>query len=680
MKNLQFILCSALMSISVAGVAADKEAFSSSDIFHLEYATNPRIAPGGNAVVYERKSMDVMADSRRTNIWSVDLDGTNHRPIFSGKAHYSMPRFSPDGTRMAYVSSNEGKAQIYIKWLDTGQTARVTDVQFAPSRLSWSPDSQTIAFTMFVPAKPVSLYSLPSKPKGAKWAKNATVVDKVTYRHDGRRGLLPEGFVHVFTVPADGGTPRQITSGNFQYGSALGWLKDNSGIIFSANLNDNWELDPVESDIYSINLQSGDLVRLTDRKGPDSSPRISPNGAQIAYLGFDDKLLSNQNVSLYVMAVDGSGARLLTADLDRSVNDVQWAADGKGLYYSYDNEGKHFAAYVTLTGGGRVITDKIGGTELGRPYTSGGFRVVPDGRMIFTQSRTDRPADLAIIDRIGRTVQLTHLNEDLLGHKTLAPVEELNLTSSLDGRPLQAWLVKPAGFEAGKKYPLILEIHGGPHAAYGPHFSAEAQTYAAAGYMVLFVNPRGSTSYGMEFANLIHHNYPADDYNDLMDAVDAVVASGATSEDQLYVTGGSGGGTLAAWIIGKTDRFRAAVVVKPVIHWASFVLTADFGNFFAKYWFGTMPWEDPTGYWERSPLSLVGNVNTPTMLLTGERDYRTPMPETEQYYQALKLRGIDSVMVRVSDAGHGIDARPSNLARKVGNILAWFKKYAPPEE
>ncbi|MBL4837233.1 MAG: S9 family peptidase [Kordiimonadaceae bacterium] len=275
---------------------------------------------------------------------------------------------------------------------------------------------------------------------------------------------------------------------------------------------------------------------------------------------------------------------------------------------------------------------------------------------------------------------MTHLNEDLLGHKTLAPVEELNLTSSLDGRPLQAWLVKPAGFEAGKKYPLILEIHGGPHAAYGPHFSAEAQTYAAAGYMVLFVNPRGSASYGMESANLIHHNYPADDYNDLMDAVDAVVASGATSEDQLYVTGGSAGGALAAWIIGKTDRFRAAVVVKPIIHWASFVLTTDFGNFFAKYWFGTMPWEDPTGYWERSPLSLVGNVNTPTMLSTGERDYRTPMPETEQYYQALKLRGIDSVMVRVSDAGHGIDARPSNLVRKVGNILAWFKKYAPPEE
>ncbi|MBL4639561.1 MAG: S9 family peptidase, partial [Kordiimonadaceae bacterium] len=512
-----------LFSGLTAAQGAD-EKFTATDIFQLEYATSPRIAPSGTSVVYERKSMDIMSDSQRTNIWSVDLDGTNHRPVLSGKAHYSMPRFSPDGTRMAYVSSVEGKTQLYVQWLDTGQTARVTDVQFSPSQLSWSPDGKTIAFMMFVPTKPASLYSLPKKPKGAKWAENAAVVDQVTYRSDGRPGLLPSGYSHVFVVPADGGTPRQITDGAFNHRGTIGWLSDSSSVIFSANLNENWRLNPIESDIYAANIVSGDLTRLTDRVGPDSSPQVSPDGSLIAYVGFDDRELSHQESQLYVMAVDGSDKRPLTPDLDRSIDDVQWAADGKGLYYSYDDAGKRLVAYASLSGGSRVISNKLGGESLGRPYTSGSFRAAPDGRMVFTQSSVARPADLAVVDRIGRTVQLTHLNDDLLGNKSMGTIEDMSIASSLDGRPIQAWMLKPAGYEAGMQYPLILEIHGGPHAAYGPHFSAEGQYYAAAGYMVLFVNPRGSSSYGEDYGNLIHHTYPAQDYNDLMDAVDATVA------------------------------------------------------------------------------------------------------------------------------------------------------------
>lgn len=679
MKFSKAVLGVLVVAATSVASANDDQAFSYADVFHLEYASGARVTPDGNAVVYERRSMDIMTDSMRTNIWSVDLDGQNHRPILSGKAQYRMPRFAPDGTRMAYVSSVEGKTQIYVRWLDTGQVARVTDVQFSPSALSWSPDGKSIAFTMFVPTKPNSLFALPAKPKGAKWAGAATVVDRVTYRADGR-GMLPSGFTHVFTVPSDGGTPRQLTKGDFNHGGSVSWLPDSSAVLFSANRSENWELDPTQTDIFKADVATGTLTQLTSRIGPDQGPQVSPDGTLVAYTGFDDQELSNQNSHLYVMRVDGSDARSLTENLDRSVGNIQWAADGQGLYYSYDSEGKKLVGYVTLTGGSRVITNGLGGTTLGRPYTSGDYRVVPDGRIVFTQSNPERPADLAVIDRIGRTTTLTALNEDVLAGKQMATVEDLQATSTVDGRNIQAWLAKPANFEGNKKYPLILEIHGGPHAAYGPHFSSEVQLYAAAGYMVLYVNPRGSTSYGQDFANLIHHNYPSQDYDDLMDAVSAAVATGSVAEDQLYITGGSGGGTLTAWSIGKTNRFRAAVVAKPVINWASFVLTADFSNYFTKYWFASMPWEDPMHYWQRSPLSLVGNVQTPTMLLTGENDYRTPMSETEQYYEALKLRGVDSVMVRIPKSGHGIAAKPSNLVQKAGNILAWFEKHAPAEE
>ncbi|NVJ98730.1 MAG: S9 family peptidase [Alphaproteobacteria bacterium] len=664
---------------SVSFAEDDGKTFELTDIFNLEYATAPRLTPSGDAVVYERRSFDVMTDSARSNIWQVSLDGSGHRPVLSGKANYRMPRFSPDGARMAYVSSVEGKNQIYVRWLDTGETARVTDLQFGPGSLTWSPDGKSIAFTMFVPSEAKPVFSMPKKPKGAEWAGNAKVVDRVTYRADGA-GYLPRGFTHVFVVPADGGTPRQITSGDYNHNGALAWTSDSASILFSANRIVDWDLNPRESEIHRVNVGSGAIETLTDRRGPDFSPRLSPDGSMIAYLGNDDDGMSSQNAELFVMNLDGTGGRSLTGNIDRNIAAIQWAADGKGLYYTYDNEGKTLVAYLNLSGSGRVITDALGGTTLGRPYTSGGYRAAPDGRVVFTLSRPDRPADLAVVDRIGRVTTLTDLNSDVVGHKQMASVEEIRFPSSVDGREIQAWVVKPAGFDASKKYPLVLEIHGGPHTAYGPHFSSEIQAYAAAGHVVVYGNPRGSTSYGKDFANTIHHNYPSNDYDDLMDTVNHVVGQGYVDENQLYVTGGSGGGVLTAWIIGKTNRFRAAVVAKPVINWTSFVLTADFSPFFTKYWFDGFPWENQANYWARSPLSLVGNVTTPTMLLTGEVDYRTPMSETEQYYQALKLQKVDSVMVRIPGASHGIAAKPSNLIQKIGNILAWFERHKPAAE
>jgi acylaminoacyl-peptidase len=299
----------------------------------------------------------------------------------------------------------------------------------------------------------------------------------------------------------------------------------------------------------------------------------------------------------------------------------------------------------------------------------------------YTAAGPERLADVSVVPlRGGAPKRLTDLSGDLLSQRSLGKLEELWVPSSHDGMRIQAWVITPPGFDPAKRYPLILEIHGGPFAAYGPTFAAELQLYAAAGYVVVYVNPRGSTGYGKAFGNAIHHAYPGFDYDDLMSAVDAVIARGYVDTSRLFVTGGSGGGVLTAWIVGKTDRFRAAVVQKPVINWTSFALTADRYTFFWKYWFPGLPWEQQEQYWARSPLSLVGHVKTPTMVLTGEEDYRTPMSESEQYYQALQLQRVPTALVRVPGAGHGLDKRPSQLASKVAHVLAWFERHTATGE
>jgi acylaminoacyl-peptidase len=405
---------------------------------------------------------------------------------------------------------------------------------------------------------------------------------------------------------------------------------------------------------------------------------LSPDGSRIAYTGFDDRHQGYQLSQLYIMNADGSDSKLISGDFDRSIENMHWAANGKGLYIQYTDHGDTKIGFISTAGKLTEKVSQLGGLSLGRPYNAAQFTVSDNDRMAYTLGGTQHPADLGASD--GKNIKrLTFLNDDLFSFRKLGQVEEIWWESSYDQRKIQGWLVTPPNFDPSKKYPFILEIHGGPFASYGSVFSAEIQAYAAAGYVVLYTNPRGSTSYGEEFGNLIHHDYPNHDYDDLMSGVDAAVAKGFVDEDNLFVTGGSGGGVLTAWIVGKTDRFKAAVVAKPVINWYSFVLYADGAAFFSKYWFPNKPWEDPENYLKRSPLSYVGNVNTPTMLLTGEEDYRTPISESEQFYAALKLENVETAMVRIPGASHGIANRPSNLVAKIASILAWFEKYRDSE-
>jgi dipeptidyl aminopeptidase/acylaminoacyl peptidase len=661
--------------VTGAGSAASERGFTPDDLFKLSGATDPQISPDGSRIAYVRSAADVMTDKVVPSIWLVDAASGAQQPLVTGAGAHFSPRWSPDGKRLAYVSSDgSGAPQLYVMWLDGSARVKVTGLPDSPGSLAWSPDGRQIAYTMRVPGEGLKMGSQPSaRPEGAQWAEPLQVIDRVSYRADGG-GYARPGYDHIFVVSADGGAPRQLTFGDFDDGGPLSWMPDGRRIVFSANRHENWQHDINNSEVYALDIASGAVTALTSRTGPDAGAKVSPDGRHIAYLGYDDVNRSYENSDLYVMNSDGTGSRLLTKGFDRSIDALDWAGNA-AIMVQYDDHAKTYVARVGLDGGLKNVVEGLSpGDHFDRPYTGGAFSVSKNGRVAYTSGTAQRPADLWLSSG-GAGRKLTDLNGTWLDAKALAPVRKLAVTAP-DGRAIDAWLVTPPGLAPGQKAPLILEIHGGPNTAYAPGFATDYQLYAAHGYAVLYTNPRGSTSYGEEFANLIDRAYPGTDYDDLIASVDAAIADGVADPDNLFVTGGSGGGVLTAWIVGKTDRFKAAVTQKPVINWISEALTMDATPFTSRYWFDKKPWEDPMEYWRRSPLSLVGNVKTPTMVVVGSEDFRTPVSEAEQYYAALQIRGVPTALVKVPGASHGgIAARPSQSAAKASAILAWFDKY-----
>ncbi len=662
---------------NAAPADAPTRAFTGSDLFGLSIAADPQISPDGRTIVYVRRTADVMTDRMASSLWLIDVATGRQSPF---AAQGSSPRWSPDGTRVAYVAGDGDRSQLFVRWIATGASARVTGFPGDPQALTWSPDGTRLAYVATVAGEATTLGKAPPRPEGAKWAEPLTVIDRVNYRNDGP-GYVKPGRDHLFVVAADGGATRQLTFGAFDDGGPLSWAPDGREIVFAAIRGPDAERQVMNSDVIAVDVVSGALRTLTTRDGPDAQPRVSPDGTRIAWLGFDDRRRSYENTQLYVGARDGAAPRSLTAALDRSIEDAVWAADGRSLYASYDDHGHRKLARVALDGRLTPLVDNVAGGGLDRPYTGGEFSVSRNGTIAYTGGDAGAPADIWV--RTGGTSRrLTQLNAVMTAAKALAPVRKIAVTAP-DGRPIDAWLATPPGRAPGARLPLILEIHGGPNSAYGPGFATDVQLYAAAGYAVLWTNPRVSTSYGAEFANLIDKKYPADDYGDLIAAVDAAIADGTADPDNLFVTGGSGGGVLTAWIVGKTDRFKAAATQKPVINWTSEALTMDNTLFTSRYWFAKLPWEDPMDYWNRSPLSLVGNVKTPTLVVVGSDDYRTPVSESEQYYAALQIRGVPTALVKVPGASHGgFTARPSQSAAKASAIVAWFDRYraaTPPK-
>ena len=654
--------------------------FQPMDVFHLEYASDPQVSPDGARVAYVRNFMDVMKDKPRSHLWVVNADGSDHRPLTTGDGNESSPRWSPDGKRLVYIGDAGGKDQLFCRWMDTGQTAQLTRGTQSPATPAWSPDGKQIAFAMFVEDPDEAFVDPPTKPEGAEWAKPPKVFRKAIYRFDGK-GYLKPGYWHLFVVPAEGGAPRQLTHGPFNHlqtdpeagPQSPTWTPDGKHILLSANRRPDAEYERIDTEVYDVAVADGAIHPLTNRRGPDENPVISPDGKLIAYLGYDEKHMAYQAKRLYVMNRDGSNNRVIAEALDREPQSPVWAKDGSGVYVQYSDRGNCKVVLIHLDGQVREVADNVGGTEFGRPYASGSFSAA--GGVVGIHRYQPDPARRRgrAPSRRGQAAQ-AHVAQRWLarGQGDRLALEEFWFDAP-DGKKVQGWIVKPPHFDAKKKYPLILEIHGGPNLDYGPYFSPEIQLYAAAGNVVLYVNPRGSTGYGETFAQLINHKYPGPDFDDLMAGVDAVLKRGYVDSDNTFVTGGSGGGILTAWIVGKTGRFRAAVAAKAMVNMTSAALTTDDFVTEVRDFHPGPPWEHADYYRERSPLSLVANVTTPTMVMTGEEDFRCPISEAEQFYAALKIRKVDTALVRIPDSSHTIVARPSRLIAKVAHILKWFE-------
>ncbi|MCZ8204243.1 S9 family peptidase [Gemmatimonas sp.] len=644
--------------------APPKDRLTIADYFNWEDVANPALSPDGRQVLYTRTWIDQLNDRRESSVWIMNADGTKNRFLVKG----SDARWSPDGTRIAYVAPGEpGGAQLWVRYMDAeGATTQITRLTESPSEVEWSPDGKSIAFGMLVRQSDEWRIAMPAAPRGAKWVEPPRVVTKVRYRAD-RQGFLENGLRQLFTVPADGGTPRQITSGEWP-ANGNSWTPDGKALLFTSNRVADAEYTWRQSDIYKVDVASGAVTQLTKRNGPDGSPLPSPDGRFIAYTGYDSTDATWKDAALYVMDADGSNPRALTEKLDRSPAGMMWAPDASGVYFNAENEGARNLYFASLKGDVRQVTkgaQVLTVSDLGKSFLAVG-----------TMSTASRPTDIVAFDvRTPAPRWLTDVNGDVLAGKQLATTEEVWYTS-VDGYKIQGWIVKPADFDPKKKYPLMLEIHGGPHSMYNVGFSFARQDHAANGYLILYTNPRGSTGYGSAFGNAIKNAYPGKDYNDLMAGVDTVINRGYVDSNRLYVFGCSGGGVLTSWIVGHTNRFAAASANCPVTNWLSFVGTTDGSSWY--YNFAKYPWDDPSEHLKRSPLMYVGNVKTPTMLMTGVNDLRTPMGQTEEYYEALKIRKVPTAMIRFNNEWHGTSSTPSNFLRTQLYLRSWFEKYTQP--
>ncbi len=662
------VVVGALVAASAAPGAQQPKQLDKSTFFQMESVASPIISPDGATVVFSRGYVDIMRDQARSNLWVINASGDRLRQLTDGAWSDSSPVWSPYGKRLAFLSDRSGSTQLHVMWADTRETLQLTRLERAAGSLTWSPDGRLIAFTSLVPDdSPILPVRLPDVTRGAQLARGAVIIDRPSWASDGS-GPTPRGFSHVFTVDATvGGTPRQVTSGNYSH-SAPAWSADGKVLFVSGIRKPNAEYLLGDSEIYAVTLATGAVTPLTDRGGPDGNPEVSPDGRWIAYTGYDQQQFTSHLSSLYLMDANGGRKRLWVGALPSSPTNIAWAPDGSGVYYSRQEEGEENTWFAAADQGlpPKKITNGV--------HVLSGITFAKNGLAAGVRSSVRQPGEIVAFPfaRPTEARVRVHVNADVLDGVALGTAEELRYTSS-DGLNVQGWLLKPAGFDPAKKYPLVLWIHGGPWSMYSVGWNWSWQNFAANGYAVLWTNPRGSTGYGQDFVNGIQHSYPGKDYDDLMAGVDAALGKGWIDRENLFVCGGSGGGVLTAWIVGHTDRFRAAVSMRPVIDWHSFVGTTDGTGWYRQ--FKKYPWEDPMEYAVRSPLHYVGNVTTPTMLMTGEADLRTPISQTEEYYRALKmLRKADTLMVRMPEEFHGW-RRPSHQLLQQLYLMAWFEKY-----
>lgn len=680
----------AILSPAMAHEIPDNAEIESQDIStlqledYLDFETvrNPQISPDGKTIIYTRRRIDKMNDKNISTLWIMNVDGSRNRQLMKG----GSALWSPDGSRIAFFKSDDnGAAQIYVRFMDAeGLKTQVTSFEHAPRSMAWSPDGNHIAFVARVPLKDKWAVKLPGKPKGAKWQDDPAVIDTLHYRQD-RVGLTNTGFDHIFVVPAEGGTPRQLTDGEWNVGQrgigviagspTLSWSPDGKTIAFDGPGKPVEAPHWFESHINIVEVANKKITTLTEGRGTYGDPAFSPDGNTIAFSGYPKHDTSYPVPKLYVASVKSGKLRKLAHNLPDGPQSIRWSPDGENILFTMDKEGQRNLHAVDLTGSGRAVTKGKQVLTLGS--------IANTGEIAFVMTASDMPAAVTVMKSLkdkSKLMPLTDVNSDIMMGKTLGRVEEIWYESEAEtgeSAKVQGWIVYPPDYEEGESYPLLLSIHGGPHAMYNSGFNFTFQEFAARGYVVLYTNPRGSTGYGSDFANAIRHRYPGPvDYADLMNGVDYVVDKGIADEDRMFVTGCSGGGVLTTWVIGQTDRFKAAAALCPVVNWIGMSGTTDVVGWLYNF-FPAPFWEDPKPWLDHSTIMHVGNVETPTLLMTGTKDLRTPLGEAEEYFAALKIRGVPTKLVPMKGEYHGTRSIPSNYLRTSLMLRKWFEEYDP---
>jgi len=642
----------------------------------LQYETvqSPQISPDGNQVVYTRRWADAREDRYETALWIMGVDGSRQRFLVEGSA----PRWSPDGTRLLYLAAAEdGTQQVFVRWMDAeGAVSQVTRLEQAPRNPAWTPDGRSIVFGALVPDPVRWAIDLPPSPAGSAWTEAPRIIDDLHYRQD-FQGFMRRGYIHLFEVAAEGGAVRQLTAGAWNVGSRFDGLVGAINFSFTPDgrtiVVDGWQGDwdtiYRRSHLYAVDRETLAVRQITETVGFWTNPVVSPDGRRVAYLGYPAQPDTYSQPYLYVTDLMGGTPRNLTQELDRLLADLHWAPDGTGIYATVTHHGTRNVRLIPLQG---PITDITRGNHLlslssistGRTPTAVGIHIGPQSPSEVVRFSLRADADVA---------PLTRVNATLLASVRLGEVEDVWYTSA-DGTRVHGWVVKPPNFDPTKTYPLLMEIHGGPFSDYFVGFNFDYQVWAAMGYLVLYTNPRGSTSYGEAFARGINFRYPGVDAEDLLSGVDALVERGWVDTSRMYVGGCSGGGVLSSWLIGHSDRFAAAAVRCPVTNWMSMFGQTDI-PYFTQAFFQKPFWEDPSEWLKQSPIMYVGEVTTPTLLMTGELDLRTPMAQTEEYFAALKYRGVPTRMLRFIGEYHGTGTRPSNGMRTILYMADWYDQW-----
>ena len=688
----------AIVCIFAAFGAAQKRNITETDLFDLVWIGDPQVSPDGSKVAFVKVTVNAAKTNYDTAVWLIGTNGTDEPVRLTGGNRDTSPRWSPDGRYLAFVRAGEtpgptSAPQIYILPMTGGEAFQLTNVPRGAGGPVWSPDGKWIAFGSSANPEDVAKQGKPLTP--GERESDVRVVTRAVYRADGGGYVDPTRPNHIWVVaaptnPGDKPAPKQLTSGQFSEGNLV-WSKDGSRIYYATNRNPEPYYDAVpQTEIYSVAPTGDAPTPLTKVEMGVGAMSLSPDGNRVTFVASQAHrpVKSYTQPDLWVLDLAANAQpKNLTTGFDFDVgggltgdqaapragggNAPIWSSDGKNIIVGFTKEGRQNLATVDAATG--RLTELTKGDHALMTYRTSSDR----NKLVFVRSTPTRVGELFVSDANGSNPkQLTRFNDTLYAKLNLTEPDDVWFTS-FDGKKIQTWVQKPPDFDPNKKYPLILNIHGGPHAAYGYIFDHEFQWMAAKGYVVVYPNPRGSTSYGQDFGNIIQYAYPGDDHKDLIIAVDEVIKRGYIDTSKLGITGGSGGGVLTNWAVTQTDRFAAAVSQRDISDWANWWYTADFVQFQSS-WFKGAPFEDVEGFKQRSALTHVAKIRTPMMFILGEADYRTPPTAGgEDLFRALKYRKIPTVMVRFPNEGHELSrsGQPWHRIERLQHIVGWFDKW-----